>query len=230
MMKRRLMIVMMLMFLANGAGAASLPCGGNDIRQIPAAYIAADGKQMEACFDQGRKLVSIRLPDGRTVSLPSAISASGSRYSDGTRTFWEHQGIGRYSVGETCLFEGKVVQAAGYSSGVSSTLLKKTTVTANGEPIRYLATDKPEVSAVLVEIAPGRQTGWHKHSVPVYAYVLAGEISVELEQGAPLFYKTGDAFVEVVDVFHNGKNNGTEPVRLVVFYTGAQGQENVTRK
>lgn len=229
-MKRGCLIAMMLMLFAHGAVAASLPCGGSDARQVPATYIAADGKQADACFDQGRNRVSIRLPDGETVSLPLAISASGSRYSDGTRTFWEHQGIGRYSVGERTLFEGKIVHDAGYNSGVTSKLLKKTTVTANGEPIRYLITDKPEVSAVLVEIAPGRQTGWHKHSVPVYAYVLAGEISVELEQGEPLFYKTGDAFVEVVEAFHNGKNNGTEPVRLVVFYTGAQGQENVTRK
>ena len=83
---------------------------------------------------------------------------------------------------------------------------------------------------MTVDLAPGTETGWHKHAIPVYAYVLSGVIEVELEGGQRISYKTGDVIIEVVNTFHNGSNRGIEPVRLVVFYTGIKNQPNVIRK
>lgn len=227
----RLSIVAVLLLISSlSAGAASLPCGGSGTRQVAAGYTAADGKQLEACFDLERKKVVVRLPDAVVVTLPAAISASGARYSDEKHTFWEHQGVGRYFVGEKLLFEGKIVPVAGYNSGVTSKLLKQTTVTANGQKINYPVTDKAEVSAYMVQIAPGAETGWHKHSIPVYAYMLAGELEVQVEEGTTVVYKPGDTIIEVVNTFHNGKNHGTVPVSLVAFYIGVQGKPNVIRK
>jgi membrane-bound inhibitor of C-type lysozyme len=107
----RLLVACLLLISSLSAGATTLPCGGKGTRQVAAAYTATDGKQLEACFDLDRNLVVVRLPDAAVVTLPSAISASGARYSDGKRTFWEHQGVGRYFVGETLLFEGSTVPA-----------------------------------------------------------------------------------------------------------------------
>lgn len=226
----RLMTTVLLLLCSLTANAASLPCGDAGKHQVAAAYVAVDGKQLEACFDLDRNLVSVRLPNGFLVSLPVAMSASGARYSDGKQTFWEHQGVGRYFAEERLLFEGKSTPAAGYNSRVTSKLLTQTRVTASGQRIAYPVTDKAEVTALTVELAPGAETGWHKHTIPVYGYVLAGTIEVELEGGKTVQYKAGDAIIEVVNLYHNGRNKGAVPVSLVVFYTGVQGKQNVIRK
>lgn len=118
---------------------------------------------------------------------------------------------------------------AAYKTGVAAKVLTRTTVTGNGQKIVYPLTDKAEVTAMLVDLAPGAETGWHKHPVPVYAYVLKGELAVEMEGGDARQFKSGDAIVEVVNTAHNGKNSGKEPVSLIVFYTGVQDVPNVSR-
>jgi quercetin dioxygenase-like cupin family protein len=119
--------------------------------------------------------------------------------------------------------------AGEYSSGVSSRILKKTTLTGNGQKIAYPVTDRAEVTAMTVDIAPGAETGWHKHPVPVYAYVISGKLSVELEDGSQLSFEANEAIIEVVNTLHNGKNKGAEPVKLAVFYLGAEGTPNVIK-
>lgn len=107
--------------------------------------------------------------------------------------------------------------------GVKVTPLKKTATTTTGQKVSYPKTDSPEVTAVLVEIPVGGETGWHLHPVPVYAYVLSGTLNVEMEKGERFSFKEGDALVEVVNEVHNGRNTGKTPVKLVVFYTGVEG-------
>jgi inhibitor of cysteine peptidase len=80
-----------------------------ETRIITANYRSADGKTVTASFDLGWNLVTVTLPDGRRVTLPAATSASGARYSDEKETFWEHQGVGRFFMGEQLLFEGGVM-------------------------------------------------------------------------------------------------------------------------
>lgn len=121
------------------------------------------------------------------------------------------------------------VFAADYSSGVSAKILKQTSVTGNGQKIAYPLTDHAEVTAMTVDLAPGAETGWHQHPVPVYAYVVAGNLTVELADGTLFSFHAGEAIIEVVNTLHNGKNSGTEPVRLAVFYLGSAGQPNVIK-
>ena len=75
-----------------------------------AIYQSADGKVLEATFDLKLNQVQIVLPDGRKVRLPVAVSGSGARYSDGTDTFWEHQGVGSFFKGESLLFKGALLR------------------------------------------------------------------------------------------------------------------------
>ena len=82
---------------------------------------------------------------------------------------------------------------------------------------------------MTVELAPGAETGWHKHTIPVYAYVVAGRLSVKLVDGKELSFGAGEAIIEVVNVMHNGKNSGSEPVKLAVFYIGAEGLPSVIK-
>lgn len=127
------------------------------------------------------------------------------------------------------IFFSLSASGADYQSGVSATVLKSSSVTGNGQKIVYPVTDKAEVTAVTVTLAPGAETGWHSHPIPVYAYVVEGKLDVELEGGQIITYRSGDAIIEVVNTLHNGRNQGSEDVRLVAFYTGVEGTPNVVK-
>jgi len=119
-----------------------------------------------------------------------------------------------------------IALADDYDSGVKATLILKTTTTTNNYPVKHLNTQMPEITAMKVEIKPGAETGWHSHPVPLYAYVLEGNLTVELKGGNRYNFTAGDAIVEVVNTPHNGKNLGTMPVVLIAFYTGEIGTPN----
>ena len=113
--------------------------------------------------------------------------------------------------------------------GAMATQIKKSTTASNGQKLDYLKTDSPEVTVLIVEIPAGGETGWHIHAVPVYAYMLSGAITIEMENKEKFDFREGDAILEVVNMPHNGKNMGTIPARLVVFYTGEQGKPNTVK-
>lgn len=51
---------------------------------------------------------------------------------------------------------------------------------------------KPEITALLVEVAPGAQTGWHHHLVPNFAYMLEGTLELTLDDGRVKLLKAGE--------------------------------------
>lgn len=120
-------------------------------------------------------------------------------------------------------------RAEEYQGAVASTVALKTTKTAAGQPIAYPTGGPGEVTATTVTIAPGAETGWHTHHVPVYAWVVAGTLAVEYAGAPPVTLKAGEPLVEAVGIPHNGRNAGKEPVKLLVFYTGIEGKETVSK-
>ncbi|AFY75154.1 hypothetical protein Syn7502_03288 [Synechococcus sp. PCC 7502] len=111
-----------------------------------------------------------------------------------------------------------------YKQDIKVTQLLKTQTTSIGQPINFATINKPEVTAVKVEIPPGKETGWHKHPHPGYAYIIQGTLTLELERNQKFTFKPGSTFVEVVGTLHNGKNLGNEPVILIAFFTAEAGQ------
>ena len=77
-----------------------------------------------------------------------------------------------------------------------------------------------EITGVRIEIAPGSETGWHLHPVPSFGVMLQGQLEIKLKNGKKNVVKAGDALAEVVNTAHSGKNIGTEPVQLLIFYAG----------
>lgn len=118
-------------------------------------------------------------------------------------------------------------QALQTGGALQATPLLKATTTWAGQPLAY-PEGTPEVSAVLIELAVGGQTGWHQHPVASYAYVLQGELEVTLGDGRSQRVSQGDVLAEVIGIPHNGRNVGDVPVKLVVFYTGAEGDTLTT--
>lgn len=116
------------------------------------------------------------------------------------------------------------VLALEQSSTVTVSTVLKAEASWEGKPIEY-PSGKAEVTGMVIELVPGGETGWHLHAVPSFAVVLDGELEVRLKSGAVKRLKSGEALAEVVNTLHNGRNVGSEPVKLVVFYVGSAGQK-----
>jgi quercetin dioxygenase-like cupin family protein len=109
--------------------------------------------------------------------------------------------------------------------GVRVETLVKTNQTWDGTVLPAYPTSSPEISVLRFNIAPGAQLPPHYHPVINVAYVIKGELTVTTEQGLKKQLRAGDALVELVNQIHFGKNEGTEPVELVVVYAGTDGQK-----
>lgn len=118
---------------------------------------------------------------------------------------------------------GGMDAAALVYEGAKVTPLIKTSTSSDGSPIVYPKVDRPEVTALLVELPSGAETGWHQHHYPFYAYVISGTIMVEMDNGKKQVYCEGDVIIEVLNRPHTGRNTGTAPVKMVVFASGAEG-------
>jgi quercetin dioxygenase-like cupin family protein len=114
-------------------------------------------------------------------------------------------------------------------TGVEVTPIVQTDTTAAGTPFAYPRTGDAEITALVVEIPAGAETGRHLHPQPTFVYVLEGTLEVEADDGTVRTFHPGDGFVEVVDTWHNGRNAGATLVRVLVVFAGARGEPNVVR-
>jgi quercetin dioxygenase-like cupin family protein len=115
----------------------------------------------------------------------------------------------------------------GLADGYPAVPLLSSSETVLGETIAYPTTGKAVISAMIVTLGPGERTVVHKHGVPLFAYILEGELTVDYGAHGTRTYAQGQAFMEAMDIAHFGVNNGTIPVRILAVYMGAQGAQNV---
>lgn len=94
------------------------------------------------------------------------------------------------------------------------------------ETIRYPSGDA-RVTASIVTLAPGGRTIAHRHGVPMFAYILDGELTVDYGSKGKRIYRAGDALMEAMAVTHAAVNTGTVPVRILAVYMGAAGARDV---
>jgi quercetin dioxygenase-like cupin family protein len=129
--------------------------------------------------------------------------------------------MSRFAVLLLCVFAAPSV-ALESSAALKVTPLLKTTTSWDGKPIVYPG-GQAEVSAIIVEIAPGGETGWHQHPVPSFGMVLEGTLEVRLKDGQVKRVEAGQVIAEVIDTLHNGRNVDKFPLKLLVFYAGSAG-------
>ena len=127
-----------------------------------------------------------------------------------------------------CLAAILIFPANGLSDGPKLTVetLLKTGTTNLGQPLTYPSAGPAEVTAVVVTLEPGQETGRHRHAVPLYGQVLSGQLTVEYDERDSKTYAAGEAFMEAVDTWHNGRNDGEETVRVLAIFMGAKGVPN----
>ena len=95
--------------------------------------------------------------------------------------------------------------------------------TIMGEDVRYPEGSPARVSAVILTLEPGQETGWHTHGVPTFGYVLDGEVTVDYRGRETKVYRAGEAVLEAMAIPHNGRNAGTVPMRILAVFMGADG-------
>ncbi|MEO5331400.1 MAG: cupin domain-containing protein [Magnetococcus sp. YQC-5] len=104
----------------------------------------------------------------------------------------------------------------------SETVLNEQLRLSDGTPLK--------ITSNIVTISPGEETAWHKHGVPMYAYVLSGEVTVDYGDQGTRTFASGTALVEAMNYWHRGTNRGKEPVRILVVYMGSDKLQNVIQK
>ncbi|OFX13358.1 MAG: hypothetical protein A2V59_10465 [Armatimonadetes bacterium RBG_19FT_COMBO_69_19] len=112
--------------------------------------------------------------------------------------------------------------------GFQATAVLQSSTTGAGQPIQF-PLFRNEITALRAELAPGGQTGRHMHPVPTFVYVLEGELTVEADGQGTKVHKAGDAFLEVVNAWHNGINRTNAATRFLVVFSGEQGKANLVR-
>lgn len=110
-------------------------------------------------------------------------------------------------------------------SGLMIKELLKTDTTSIGQKITYPDFADPTVTMLKITIPPGKSTGWHKHNIPVFAYVVKGTLTVETEDHRFIKFNEESTFAEMRDTYHNGKNMEDSDLVLIAIYMGGKGQK-----
>lgn len=98
--------------------------------------------------------------------------------------------------------------------------------TVLGQTIAY-PSGTPLIKAAEMSLLPGEVYDWHMHKTPTFVYILEGEITVDYGSKSTRAFRTGDAFLDVLDWPHQASNQGTTPTRAFVVYFGVEGTDVV---
>jgi len=101
--------------------------------------------------------------------------------------------------------------------------LAKTSQSWNGASLPDYLDGDPEITILQITIPPKTKLALHKHPEINAGVVLKGILTVVSQSGEQTQIKEGEPIVELVDTWHFGKNEGTVPVELIVFYAGIKG-------
>jgi quercetin dioxygenase-like cupin family protein len=107
-------------------------------------------------------------------------------------------------------------------AGFATTPVISTGVTRDGDPLVY-PSGTPAIISVIGTIEPGGRTPLHQHPVPVYVYILEGEVELRTDGGDPFRYTAGEAYIEALNRDHQLFNVGDAPARVLVVFVGQDG-------
>jgi quercetin dioxygenase-like cupin family protein len=109
-------------------------------------------------------------------------------------------------------------------SGFKAQSVLKSTKTADGDPLKLPQSGNVEIVSVIGTLEPGGRTARHQHPVPVYVYVMEGQLEVKTEGGEPRNYKAGEAFLESVGRWHQAFNKADGESKILVVFIGEEGK------
>ncbi len=121
-----------------------------------------------------------------------------------------------------------LVSSIALAEDTTSVPLLSTGTTILGQTITYPTTGAARIYARTTTFPPGAATAPHWHDVPLFTYVLDGELTIDYGPSGIKTYKKGMSYIEAIGTTHTGKNLGTTPVTILAVYVGAEGVENTT--
>ena len=104
---------------------------------------------------------------------------------------------------------------------IRSEPLLSTTAAWNGAAYTAYPTGAPELTVLRMSIPANASLAWHTHPMPNAAYIISGELTIELPDGTGRRFTAGEVIAEMVDTVHRGMA-GDQPV-VVAFHAGVQG-------
>jgi len=129
----------------------------------------------------------------------------------------------RFMLGLCMMFLLSGVVFAIETDAIDVDVLAKSSSSWDGGALPEYPEGTPEVTILHITIPPGAQLPIHEHPVINAGVLLSGRLTVKTEDGSILHLKAGDPIVEVVDKWHYGINEGSEPAEIIVFYAGIEG-------
>ena len=108
--------------------------------------------------------------------------------------------------------------------------LAKSTKSWNGHPLPKYPEGEPEVTILKITIPPKTTLPLHQHPEINAGVLLKGNLTVISETKDTLHLKTGDPIIELVNKWHYGINEGSNPVEIIVFYAGIKGKPITVKK
>lgn len=103
--------------------------------------------------------------------------------------------------------------------------LIETSETVLGQEFVY-PEGRARITAQRITVPPGALLAPHLHPVPLFGYILQGELVVDYGSEGEIVYRRGDALVEAIDWPHQGRNGGRGVLQILVVYAGAEGVPN----
>ena len=105
-------------------------------------------------------------------------------------------------------------------------LIAQSPKTILGQDFKYPA-GQPLIKAFLIDIPVGKQTALHKHAVPLFVYVVSGELEVDYGSKGKKTFKAGTSYVEAIEWCHIGKASGKLPVKISGVYLGQEKPDQI---
>lgn len=121
-----------------------------------------------------------------------------------------------------CLFS-MVLSAQEYSGSLKIEKMLDSDVNSIGQKIKYPDFKDPQVKMMKITFPPGETTGWHKHEIPVFSYIMKGTLTVEMEDNTIIEFKENSCFAESYGLYHRGTNKQDSELVVFVVYLGGDG-------
>jgi quercetin dioxygenase-like cupin family protein len=129
-----------------------------------------------------------------------------------------------FSQGPATLLHAEGLSAQQNAQGPMQNMASLGVQTLMQEPLAEMS--NPEVTMITLTVAPGSNSRPHRHTGPVFAYLLEGEIENQVEPEPPRRYKAGQFFYEPPMHVHRMLRNlsATKAAKLLIVEVGEKGK------
>lgn len=104
--------------------------------------------------------------------------------------------------------------------------LEQSPKTILGQDFKY-PVGQPLIKAFNIEIPAGKKTSLHKHAIPLFVYVVTGELQVDYGSRGTKTIKSGTSYIEAIEWCHIGMAAGKSPVKIIGVYLGEQSPDQI---